>query len=214
MTHFLVLETEVRPSDVVCAINPETTPSSTTPNSNRLPNPGGAPSGADRTSGTSDMSQLLQNPTVSRMMQILLSNPQYMEQIVSQNPQLLTMFDSNPQLREMMQNPEVLRQLISPRMMNPTQTGASPGLQNNMGFDMLMSMFGGLGAGGMGVPNVPDVALEQLYATQLSQLQEMGFFDLQENIRVLCATSGNVYAAVERLLGKLWSMMVMVWHSL
>nr|KAJ0219649.1 hypothetical protein LSAT_V11C300114070 [Lactuca sativa] len=115
---------------------------------------------------------------------------------------------------------------------NPTQTGASPGSQNNMGFDMLMSMFGGLGAGGMGVPNVPDVAPEQLYATQLSQLQEMGFFDLQENIRVLCATSGkemgffdlqenirvlcatsgNVYAAVERLLGKLWSMMVMMWH--
>ncbi|XP_052627283.1 ubiquitin domain-containing protein DSK2a-like [Lactuca sativa] len=82
-----------------------------------------------------------------------------------------------------------------------------------MGFDMLMSMFGGLGVGGMGVPNVPDVAPEQIYATQLSQLQEMGFFDVQENIRVLCATLGNVHAAVERLLGKLWSMMVMMWHS-
>jgi ubiquilin len=42
---------------------------------------------------------------------------------------------------------------------------------------------------------------EQLYATQLSQLQEMGFFDTQENIRALIATSGNVHAAVERLLG-------------
>ncbi|XP_023734890.1 ubiquitin domain-containing protein DSK2a [Lactuca sativa] len=103
-----------------------------------------------------------------------------MEQIVSQNPQLRTMCDSNPQLREMMQNPEVLRQLTSPRMMqqmmslqqllpqlnqqqstlNPTQTRASLGSQNNMGFDMLMSIFGGLGAGGMGVPNVPDVAPE------------------------------------------------------
>jgi len=40
-----------------------------------------------------------------------------------------------------------------------------------------------------------------LYATQLSQLQEMGFFDTQENIRALIATSGNVHAAVERLLG-------------
>ncbi|CAI9275771.1 unnamed protein product [Lactuca saligna] len=166
--------------------------------------------GADRTGGMPDMSQLLQNPAVSQMMQSLLSNPQYMEQIVSQNPQLRSMFDSNPQLREMMQNPEVLRQLTSPQMMqqmmslqqllpqlnqpqstlNPTQTGASPGSQNNMGLDMLMSMFGGLGAGGMGVPNVPDVAPEQLYATQLSQLQEMGFFDVQENIRALRATSG------------------------
>lgn len=44
---------------------------------------------------------------------------------------------------------------------------------------------------------------EELYATQLSQLQEMGFFDTQENIRALRATSGNVHAAVERLLGNL-----------
>ena len=42
---------------------------------------------------------------------------------------------------------------------------------------------------------------EQLYATQLSQLQEMGFIDTQENIGALIATAGNVNAAVERLLG-------------
>lgn len=42
---------------------------------------------------------------------------------------------------------------------------------------------------------------EELYATQLTQLQEMGFIDTQENIRALIATSGNVHAAVERLLG-------------
>ena len=44
---------------------------------------------------------------------------------------------------------------------------------------------------------------EELYATQLAQLQEMGFFDTQENIRALWATAGNVHAAVERLLGNL-----------
>jgi len=42
-------------------------------------------------------------------------------------------------------------------------------------------------------------AAEQLYATQLSQLQEMGFFDTQENIRALVATSGDVHAAIQRL---------------
>ena len=42
---------------------------------------------------------------------------------------------------------------------------------------------------------------EELYATQLSQLQEMGFYDTQENIIALRATAGNVHAAVERLLG-------------
>ena len=95
-----------------------------------------------------------------------------------------------------------------------------------------MIVFGGLGAGGLNLPNTPDgknfiaflckvflislpfspllkanmslffiVPPEELYATQLSQLQEMGFFDTQENIRAPRATSGNVHAAVERLLG-------------
>lgn len=66
-----------------------------------------------------------------------------------------------------------------------------------------MSMFSGLGAGGGlgGVPNIPTVPPEERYATQLAQLQEMGFFDPQENIRALLATNGNVHAAVERLLG-------------
>ncbi|KAK7367949.1 hypothetical protein VNO80_09969 [Phaseolus coccineus] len=42
---------------------------------------------------------------------------------------------------------------------------------------------------------------KQLYASQLSRLQEMGFFDTQENVIALITTSGNVHAAVERLLG-------------
>nr|XP_043640217.1 ubiquitin domain-containing protein DSK2b-like [Erigeron canadensis] len=226
------------------ATGAETTPGSAAPNSNPLPNPWGGTTGGvqanagtrapnvsglgglglpglDRPSGMPDMSQLMQNPAVSQMMQSLLSNPQYMEQVIGQNPQLRSMFDSNPQLREMMQNPEVLRQLTSPQMMqqmmslqqllpqlnqqqstlDPTQTGAATGTPNNMGLDMLMNMFGGLGGAGLTVPNVPDVPPEELYATQLSQLQEMGFFDTQENIRALRATSGNVHAAVERLLG-------------
>ncbi|KAL7104122.1 hypothetical protein ACP275_08G224300 [Erythranthe tilingii] len=44
------------------------------------------------------------------------------------------------------------------------------------------------------------VPSEELYATQLSQLREMGFVDTQENIRALIAAAGNVNAAVDRLL--------------
>lgn len=171
------------------------------------------------------MGQLLQNPAVSQMMQSMLSNPQYLNQFLGMNPQLQGMLDMNPQLREMMQNPEILRQLTSPetiqQMMSvqqalmsqlnrqqstrgAAQTGGAQGAQNNAGLDLLMNMFSGLGAGGLTVPNTqPDVPPEELYATQLSQLQEMGFFDTQENIRALRATSGNVHAAVERLLGNL-----------
>jgi ubiquilin len=50
---------------------------------------------------------------------------------------------------------------------------------------------------------VNTVAPEQLYATQLSQLQEMGFIDTEANIQALRSTGGNVHAAVERLLGNL-----------
>lgn len=168
------------------------------------------------------VNQLMQNPAISQMMQSILSNPQYMNQITALNPQMRSFLDSNSQLREMMQNPEVLRQLTSPETMQQLltfqqallsrlgqqqstqeqgQTGGGTGPLNNTGLEMLMNMFGGLGAGSLTVPNRPNVPPEELYATQLSQLQEMGFFDTQENIRALIATAGNVHAAVERLLG-------------
>lgn len=170
------------------------------------------------------MSQLMQNPAISQMMQSLLSNPQYMNQILGLNPQMRSMLESNPQLREMMQNPDFLRQLTSPETMQqmmtlqqsllsgpgrqqPTwdagQTGGATGAPNNMNLDMLMNMFGGLGTGGFTAPNTSNVPPEELYATQLTQLQEMGFFDTRENLQALTATRGNVHAAVERLLGNL-----------
>ncbi|KAL5138012.1 Heat shock protein 83 [Glycine soja] len=68
---------------------------------------------------------------------------------------------------------------------------------NNMGLEMLSTMFGGLAAGSLAVPNRSNEPPEQLYATQLSQLQEMRFFDTQENIRALIATSGNIHATVQ-----------------
>ncbi|KAL8246843.1 hypothetical protein R6Q59_008059 [Mikania micrantha] len=170
------------------------------------------------------MSQLMQNPAISQMMQSLLSNPQYLNQILGLNPQMRTMLDSNPQLREMMQNPDFIRQLTSPETMQqmmalqqslfsglgqqqPTrdagQTGGGTGAPNNLNLDMLMNMFGSLGTGTFTAPNNSNVPPEELYATQLAQLQEMGFFDTRENLQALTATRGNVHAAVERLLGNL-----------
>ncbi|KAL2469250.1 Ubiquitin domain-containing protein DSK2b [Forsythia ovata] len=172
----------------------------------------------------SSFNQFLQNPALSQMMQSLLSNPQHMDQILGLNPQLRGVLDMNPQLREMMQNPEILRQITSPESMQQmmalqqqlsqlsqqqstqerAQTGqGTAGTPNNMGLEVLMNMLGGLGMGSFTAPSTPPVPPEELYATQLSQLQEMGFFDTQENIRALRATSGNVHAAVERLLGNL-----------
>ncbi|XP_029127087.1 ubiquitin domain-containing protein DSK2b isoform X4 [Cajanus cajan] len=153
------------------------------------------------------LTQLMQNPAISQMMQSMLSNPQTLNQ--------RGMPDLNS-LREVMQNPEFLRLFSSPETLQQAlmsqlgqqqstresgQTGGGTGPMNNLGLEMLSSMFGGLGSGSLAVPNRSNEPPEQLYATQLSQLQEMGFFDTQENIRALIATSGNVHAAVERLLG-------------
>lgn len=41
---------------------------------------------------------------------------------------------------------------------------------------------------------------EVRFQTQLAQLNEMGFWDAQANLRALLATGGNVPAAVELLL--------------
>ncbi|KAL7192860.1 hypothetical protein ACSBR2_024634 [Camellia fascicularis] len=183
----------------------------------------GLPEMFGSTQDTASLSQFMQNPAVSQMMQSLLSNPQYMNQILGLNSQQSNMLGSNSQLREMMQNPEFIRQLTSPETMQQLMTlqqtllsqlgrqpstqeagqtgGGTAGTLDNMGLEMLMNMFGGLGIGNPAVPVRSDVPPEELYATQLSQLQEMGFFDTRENIQALIATAGNVHAAVERLLG-------------
>ena len=41
---------------------------------------------------------------------------------------------------------------------------------------------------------------EERFADQLEQLNSMGFYDRDSNLRALVATNGNVNAAVERLL--------------
>ncbi|GMH23638.1 hypothetical protein Nepgr_025481 [Nepenthes gracilis] len=141
-------------------------------------------------SGTPDadvLTRLLQNPAASLMMQSHLSNPQYTnQQRLALQQTLLS------QLNRTLSNQD------------SAQTGGATGNADNMGLEMLMNMFAGLGAGGLGAPeNSSNVPPEDLYATQLSQLQEMGFFDTQENIRALRAARGNVHAAVERLLDNL-----------
>ncbi|KAL8211215.1 hypothetical protein R6Q57_005652 [Mikania cordata] len=137
----------------------------------------------------SSMSQLMQTPAISQMMQSLLSNPQYMNQILGLNPLVQSMLDSNPQLREMMQNPDFIRQLTSPETMRQMMA-------------LQQSLFSGLGPNTL-VLNWFSLPPEELYATQLALLQEMGFFDTRENLQTLTATRGNVHAAVEGLLGNL-----------
>jgi len=52
-----------------------------------------------------------------------------------------------------------------------------------------------------GLPSVTEPAPETRFASQLQQLQDMGFGDRAANLQALLFTGGNVNAAVERLLG-------------
>jgi len=69
----------------------------------------------------------------------------------------------------------------------------------------LLGGAGGLGGlGGLGaVPPAPvdNRPPEERYAEQLRQLNEMGFYDLQRNLRALAASGGDVQGALENLLG-------------
>ncbi|CAG8588036.1 6935_t:CDS:2 [Funneliformis caledonium] len=53
---------------------------------------------------------------------------------------------------------------------------------------------------GLNPPSTPQQPPEERFQTQLQQLNEMGFWDAQKNIRALLASGGNVNAAIEMLL--------------
>ena len=59
---------------------------------------------------------------------------------------------------------------------------------------------GGAGGAPAGAGAASTEPPETVYASQLQQLKDMGFFDEAQNIRALQATMGNVSAAIERLL--------------
>lgn len=61
--------------------------------------------------------------------------------------------------------------------------------------------FGGFGnpAASTAAPT-PAANPEELYASQISQLVDMGFSNREQNVRALQLTGGNVHAAVDRIL--------------
>lgn len=64
-----------------------------------------------------------------------------------------------------------------------------------------LSPFGGFGAGAAAAPPADTRSPEERFATQLAQMNEMGFIDARQNVRALLATNGNVHAAIEYILG-------------
>ncbi|KAE9003387.1 hypothetical protein PF005_g13818 [Phytophthora fragariae] len=176
------------------------------------------------------MTQMMQSPLFQAALDQVTSNPeQFLAQMETMNPQMAAMMNANPQMRQMMANPEFLRQAMNPQnlqalmqmqnAMNQLRgTGLIPGMEGmnlgnagatagaaNPAAANPFTMFGGFPGAGFGgaassTPAAPAGNPEEIYASQLTQLNDMGFSNRDQNIRALQATLGNVQAAVDRLL--------------
>lgn len=114
--------------------------------------------------------------------------------------------------QQMMQNPEAMR--MAAEMLSGGQPGAAPSLGGAPGanpgaanpFAALFGPggFGGAGAGGFGTPAPAAPAdtrpPEEVYESQLRQLNDMGFFEFERNVSALRRSGGNVQGAIEYLL--------------
>lgn len=195
------------------------------------------------------MSSMMDSPMFQESMRSMLSNPQMLDYLIEQSPQLRAM---GPAAREMLQsdymrnmltNPQAMRSMMEfQRAMGGGGLGGAgmgessfPAPGNPAGADSgatgttspsantstppvnpFASMFGaGAGAPGgfganpfaaFGMPPVSTPAPvdtrppEEVYATQLGQLNDMGFYDFEQNVRALRRAGGRVDGALEMLL--------------
>lgn len=83
----------------------------------------------------------------------------------------------------------------------PPAGGANPfGMTPEM-MQQMMQMMGGLGGAGEPAAPADTRPPEERYAEQLQQLNEMGFYDFDQNVAALRRSGGNVQGAVNFLLG-------------
>lgn len=163
------------------------------------------------------------DPQFMASMAQMMSNPAMMQMIQSMLPPNLAQTLQNPQLLSMLSNPAMLQ--AAGQMISGMQSGGATGTSgtpnaNPMGglnFSNIAQLLGNAGGalqsplGGAAVPPATGSQQssattvrppEELYEQQLKQLQEMGFYNAQENIQALQMFNGSVEAALEYLFSK------------
>jgi ubiquilin len=170
------------------------------------------------------MTAMSQNPQM--MAQMMQMNPM-VQQMAQQNPQV-AMLLQNPQLMQQLMNPQTIQAMLQmQQVMGSLQSaggqaggngaqvnrpsGVSPAaggqpdyasmmasMQNNPMFAQMLA--GGAAAGGaMPLPPAALAEFEQRFASELTQLEALGFTDRVANIEALRVCDGNVELAINYL---------------
>lgn len=66
---------------------------------------------------STQLGQMMENPMMQRMMELLASDPAMVDAMVNSSPQLQALAQSNPQMAAMLRNPEVMRTLFNTDVM-------------------------------------------------------------------------------------------------
>lgn len=167
------------------------------------------------------MSAMAQNPQM--MSQMMQMNPM-VQQMAQQNPQV-AMLLQNPQLMQQLMNPQTIQAMLQMQQVmsglqqaqqaqQPQQVGGPnrPGgpdygsmmaaMQSNPMFAQMLAGGGGGSPQAGGVAPLPPAAMaefEQRYASEIAQLEAMGFVDRVANIEALRVCEGNVEHAINYL---------------
>lgn len=112
-------------------------------------------------------------------------------------------------MQQMMQNPAMMQQAMADFQtmgmgVGGNQNPSAGGDANAAGAFNPFAMFG-QGGGGFGAPapqqQQDSRPPEEMYSEQLRQLNEMGFYEFERNVRALRMAGGSVQGAIEMLLG-------------
>lgn len=172
--------------------------------------------------------QMMLQPQFQEQMSSLLLNPQMLDFVIQQNPQLRALGPEVremlllPMFREMLSNPDAMRLMMS--MNRGSRAGPAfpaPGSNPTLGSELGEAPAAGQAAAPAAGQN-PLAALfpngmppmdftppaadtrppEERYESQLRQLNDMGFFDFDQNVAALRRSGGSVQGAIEFLLSQ------------
>lgn len=156
--------------------------------------------------------EMLNNPEALReMMNLMSANPQLMQSVMAMNPAFQ---NAPPQVQQMMQNPEMMRLMLELSIAQHRMSSGAPSTDNataamggspsatgdNQYMATMNALLNAQPSPAAAASSSPQEPPEVRFQDQLRQLNEMGFFDVDANIRALLATGGNVNVAIERLL--------------